>query len=138
MTQNLTRPTDGDVAAFIARAEPAGRREDAAVLLGLMTRVTGEGPVLWGTSMVGFGQYRYRYESGREGDSLVVGFSPRKASMSLYGLQHHDVAPLLARLDPHKLGVSCLYVGRFGRLDLDVLEQLVDAGWRRGGLAGRV
>jgi hypothetical protein len=96
-----------------------------------MNRVTGERPVMWGPSMVGYGSCHYRYATGREGDWFVVGFSPRKASMTLYGLQHPDAAPLLARLGPHKLGAGCVYVGRLGKVDLGVLEQLVRAAWER-------
>jgi hypothetical protein len=133
MAENLTRPTDADVEQFVGRAEPAGRREDAHVLLELMERVTGVAPVMWGPSIIGYGCFHYRYATGREGDSPVVGFSPRKASMTLYGLQHADAAPLLARLGPHKLGAGCVYVGRLANVDLDALEQLVRRAWQRGG-----
>jgi hypothetical protein len=131
VAENLTQPTDADVEAFVDRAEPVGRREAAHVLLELMGRVTGVGPVLWGPSMIGYGSFHYRYDSGREGDSLVVGFSPRRASMSLYGLQHEDAAPLLARLGKHRLGAGCVYVGRLATVDLEVLEELVRQAWQR-------
>jgi hypothetical protein len=130
---NLTQPTDADVREFLERVEPAGRRADAMTLLALMTRVTGEEPVMWGPTMVGYGRYHYRYASGREGDWFVVGFAPRKASMTLYGLQDPTAAPLLERLGPHKLGAGCIYVGRFAKVDLGVLEELVAAAWRRQG-----
>ncbi|TRW43560.1 DUF1801 domain-containing protein [Georgenia yuyongxinii] len=133
MSENALRPTDASPTAVIERAEPAGRREDAQVLLELMHRVTGTAPVVWGTGMIGFGEHHYRYESGREGDEFVVGFAPRKASMSVYGLLREEAAPLLAQLGPHKRGVSCLYLGRLSKVDLDVLEQLVAQAWERGG-----
>jgi hypothetical protein len=133
VAENVTQPSAADVVAFVDRAEPAGRREDAHLVLDLMRRVTGTEPVLWGPSIIGYGSFHYRYDSGREGDSPVVGFSPRKAAMTLYGLQHPDAAPLLDRLGPHKLGAGCVYVGRLAKLDLDALEQLVRRAWERGG-----
>jgi hypothetical protein len=133
MAENLTRPTDADVVAFVDRAEPAGRRADAHALLGLMGRVTGAEPVMWGPSMIGYGQFHYRYASGHEGDSMVVGFSPRKASLSLYGLQYPGAEPLLDRLGKHRRGAGCVYVGRLASIDPAVLEDLVRAAWGRGG-----
>jgi hypothetical protein len=135
MNDPVTVPTDASVEDFIARAEPAGRREDARVLLQLMREVTGEEPVMWGPSIVGFGKQHYTYASGRSGEWMVVGFSPRKATMSLYGLQHPDRGGLLERLGPHKLGAGCVYVGRFDKIDLGVLRELVSAAWD-GGRAG--
>ncbi len=130
--QNQTQPTDADVSAFVDRAEPAGRREDARVLLDLMGRVTGVPAVLWGPSIIGYGQQHYRTSSGREGDWPIVGFSPRAASMSLYGLQDPEVDELLGELGPHRRGVGCVYVGRLSRIDLGVLERLVARSWQRG------
>lgn len=127
--ENKTQPTDESVDAFIGRAEPVGRREDAVVLKELMDRITGEPAVMWGDSMVGYGTYHYRGRSGREGDWFVVGFAPRKASMSLYGLQYPGADALLDRLGPHKRGAGCVWVGRLSRLDLDVLEQLIRDAW---------
>lgn len=127
--ENKTQPTDESVDAFIGRAEPVGRREDAVVLKELMDRITGEPAVMWGDSMVGYGTYHYRGRSGREGDWFVVGFAPRKASMSLYGLQYPGADALLDRLGPHKRGAGCVWVGRLSRLDLGVLEQLIRDAW---------
>lgn len=127
--ENKTQPTDESVDAFISRDEPAGRREDAVVLKELMDRITGEPAVMWGDSMVGYGTYHYRGRSGREGDWFVVGFAPRKASLSLYGLQYPGADALLDRLGPHKRGAGCVWVGRLSRLDLGVLEQLIRDAW---------
>ncbi|KAE8763149.1 DUF1801 domain-containing protein [Georgenia thermotolerans] len=135
MAENLTRPTTASAADLVERAEPAGRREDARALLDLMTRVTGTAPVVWGATMIGFGEYHYRYASGHEGDTFVVGFSPRKASMSVYGLLHPDAEDLLAALGPHRRGAGCLYLGRLRGVDLAVLERLVAQAWARGGQA---
>lgn len=129
MNEPVTVPTDASVEDFVEAAEPAGRREDARVLLELMREVTGTEPVLWGPSIVGFGRQPYAYASGRTGEWPVLGFSPRKASMALYGLQHPQRADLLARLGPHKAGADCVWVGRFSRLDLDALRELVAAAW---------
>lgn len=129
MKEPVTVPTDASVEDFVEAAEPAGRREDARVLLELMREVTGTEPVLWGPSIVGFGRQPYAYASGRTGEWPVLGFSPRKASMALYGLQHPQRADLLARLGPHKAGADCVWVGRFSRLDLDALRELVAAAW---------
>jgi hypothetical protein len=129
MSEPVTVPTDASVEDFIEAAEPAGRRVDARVLLELMREVTGTEPVLWGPSIVGFGSQPYAYASGRTGEWPVLGFSPRKASMALYGLQHPARADLLERLGPHKAGASCVWLGRFNRIDLDVLRELVVAAW---------
>ncbi len=95
-----------------------------------MRERTGQDPVLWGESMIGFGSYHYRYESGREGDWFVVGFSPRKAALTLYGLQTayrpEETEQLLSRLGPHKLGKGCIYLSRLDKVDRSVLGELVD------------
>lgn len=129
VSEPVTVPTDASVEEFIEQAEPAGRREDARVLVELVREVTGEEPVMWGPSIVGFGTQPYAYASGRTGEWPVVAFSPRKASMALYGIQHPDRADLLKRLGPHKAGASCIWVGRLSKLDLDVLRELFTAAW---------
>lgn len=84
MAENKTRPTDGSVEAYIAAVPDEGRRKDCRTLVSLMRKVTGQRPVMWGPSIVGFGSYHYRYESGREGDSCITGFSPRRGDISIY------------------------------------------------------
>lgn len=113
------------VRGYIDAVSPAKRRRDAETLLGLMVRVTGEPARMWGT-IVGFGEYHYRYESGREGDAPAAGFAARKAASSIYlpdGVGAH--ADLLARLGPHTTGVGCLYVKDLEAVDLAVLESIV-------------
>jgi hypothetical protein len=128
---NATRPTAVDPAAFLAAVEHPTRRADGHVLAELMNEVTGETPRMWGPSIVGYGRYHYRYDSGREGDSLRIGFSPRKAALSLYGLQDAEAAgPSLARLGKHRAGVGCLYVTKLADVDPAVLRELVELGWR--------
>jgi len=121
-----TIPTDASVEAFLATVEDEGRRADCRTVLDLMQRVTGEPPAMWGDSIIGFGSYHYVYESGREGDWFLTGFSPRKRNLTLYimaGFSDYD--ELMARLGKHKTGKSCLYVKRLSDIDLDVLEELV-------------
>ena len=128
MAELKTRPSGASVEAFLQGVADEARREDCRTLLALMRRVTGAEPEMWGSSIVGFGSYHYRYASGREGDWFVTGFSPRKRDLTLYimaGFGDHD--DLLARLGPHKTGKACLYVKRLADLDLDVLETLVAA-----------
>lgn len=122
-------PTEADVEAFLDRAEPAGRREDGFVLFDMMNRATGVEPVMWGPSIVGYGQTHYRYESGREGDMPLIGFSPRKANLAVYGMQGPATDHLIEALGPHKLGAGCLWLGRLTKIDLDALERLVVAAW---------
>lgn len=129
---NATRPTDVDPAAFVAAVEHPTRRADAQTLLALMRDVTGEEPRMWGDAIVGFGTYRYRYASGREGDWMRIGFSPRKASLSLYGLQSGAEAQgLLETLGKHKTGAGCVYVNKLADVDEEVLRSLVEAAWER-------
>ncbi|HET8994229.1 MULTISPECIES: DUF1801 domain-containing protein [unclassified Rhodococcus (in: high G+C Gram-positive bacteria)] len=129
-TANKTQPTDASVAEFLDAVQHPVRRADAWTLHDMMTEVTGQGAVMWGPSMVGFGRYHYRYESGREGDALAVGFSPRKSNLALYGL---TIAPeaeqLLGTLGKYKAGAACLYVNKLTDVDLGVLTDLVRRGF---------
>jgi hypothetical protein len=128
MADLKTRPTGGDVDAFVRAIADETRREDCLKLLELMGRVTGVAPRMWGSSIVGFGSYHYQYASGREGDWFLTGFSPRKRDLTLYIMAGFEgYGDLLARLGPHRTGKSCLYVKRLADLDLEVLEALVAA-----------
>jgi len=123
---NKTRPTRASVAAFLAKVTPEGRRQDALAVAALMEKLSGEKPAMWGPSIVGFGSCHYRYESAREGDMPLVGFSPRKAALVLYinacFPQRDD---LLARLGPVKTGAACIYVKTLAGLDRKVLETMI-------------
>jgi len=128
--ENKTRPQKSSkaLAAYLANIPPAGRKEDAAVLLELMEDITGEPAVLWGPSIVGFGSYHYQYESGREGDGPITGFAGRKANMVVYVMPgFSQYKELLKKLGKHKTGASCLYLGRLSSVDMDVLEELIRA-----------
>ncbi len=126
MSQRKTTQNDADVNQFLDGVENPRRRADARQLLALMQEVTGEPPKMWGTSIVGFGSYHYRYASGREGDSLVVGFSPRKQNLAIYIMPgFSDYGELLGRLGKYRTGKSCLYVNKLEDVDLKLLEELV-------------
>ncbi|HEX8381743.1 MAG TPA: DUF1801 domain-containing protein [Sphingomonas sp.] len=117
------------VEALLAGVSPPERQADARALAALMARVTDMPPAAWGT-MIGFGRYHYRYESGREGEAMRIGFAPRKSELVVYvmgGFPGHEA--LLARLGKHRAGKSCLYVKRLADIDAGVLEELVGAAW---------
>ncbi len=120
-----TKATDSSVERFIDAIEDAGQREDCKTLTDMMQRVTGASPKMWGDAIVGFGDFRYRYESGREGDWFLTGFSPRKGKISIYTMTGFDRYPdLMERLGKYKVGKSCLYIRRLDDVDLGVLEEL--------------
>ncbi len=128
MTSSKTSP-GGDAAAFLVAVEPEARRVEALALDALFRRVTGWEPVLWGAGLVGYGRYRYRYESGREGEALATGFAPRAKEHSVYIMPGYaDHGAILLRLEPHRMGKSCLYLRRLSEIDMGVLEELVRAG----------
>ncbi len=130
--ENLTVENDGDVAEFLASIPDRRRRADAAALVELMERVSGQPARMWGTSIVGFGQYHYVYASGREGDAAAIGFSPRKASTTVYFADgFEEYADDLARLGPHTTSVSCLYLKRLDLIDLGVLSDMLRRSYLR-------
>ena len=128
MAENKTKPTPVSVEAHIAANATEAQRADAEVLVALMRGLTGQDPVMWGPSIIGFGAYHYRYASGREGDAALLGFALRKTEFTLYvPAGFEDQEPLLARLGRHKVSKACLYVKRLADIDLKVLEQLCAA-----------
>jgi hypothetical protein len=123
-----TKPTGVSVASYLAAIEDEERRRDCAALAALLERLTGCPPRMWGTSIVGFDSYHYRYASGHEGDSCAVGFSSRKREITVYllgGFEDAETRKLLARLGKHKTGKGCLYLRRLADIELPVLERLV-------------
>lgn len=121
-----TKPTKVSVTAFIDAVAHEGRRADAKKLVKIMREVTGEKPTMWGPSIVGFGSYTYKYESGHSGTACRIGFSPRAANMVLYVLSGlKEEAALLAKLGKHKTGKSCLYIGRLESVDEAVLRTII-------------
>lgn len=126
---NKTTATDVSPAAFIDTIEHPQRQADAKTLLKFFGRVTGWKPKMWGPTMVGFGRYHYRYETGREGDMFVTGFSPRKASLVIYIMPgYQDFGDALGRLGKHRIGKSCLYINKLADVDVEVLEEMVRKG----------
>lgn len=125
----VTTMTDADVTAYVDGLEPR-RAEHGHWLLRVFGEVTGTQPRMWGPSMVGYGEMHYQYATGREGDTMRVGFSPRKSAISLYGLSYYGSnADLLARLGTHNLGAGCLYVNKPEDIDENVLRELIARAW---------
>ncbi len=125
---NKTMATSASVDAYVAAISDESRRQDCLELIELMSRLSGESPVMWGTSIVGFGSYHYRYESGREGESCRTGFSSRAREISIYLLASGSGQErLLAKLGAHRMGACCLYVRRLDDIDRNVLEKIVSA-----------
>ncbi len=128
MAGNKTLPTPADVSAFIDGVADDRQRGDAHILVEMLARVSGEPATMWGSSIIGFGTYHYRYDSGREGDMCRVGFSPRKGKTVLYLVDGYGQRESqLARLGKHKTGVSCLYIKRLSDVNLGVLEEMIEA-----------
>jgi len=130
-SENKTKPTRASVTAFINSVENDTRKRDARTLLAMMKKATGEKATMWGPSIIGFGEYHYKYASGREGDMLLVGFSPHKANMALYvsgSISEND--PLRKKLGKYKTGRACLYINKLEDVDLKVLEKLVEKSYK--------
>jgi hypothetical protein len=126
MSDLKTKKNAASVKDFLNAVEHERKREDSKRMLELMKDVTGEKPAMWGDSIVGFGEYQYRYASGREGEWFLTGFSPRKQNLTLYIMSGFDeYEKLLAKLGKHKTGKSCLYINKLDDIDLDVLRDLV-------------
>lgn len=133
-TEIKTKATEVGVADVIAAVPEARRREEAAVIDAMHRRVTGLEPKMWGPSIIGYGSYDYKYDSGHSGTMCRAGFSPRKAALTLYLMGNYcnrqdEADALFARLGKHKTGKSCLYINKLADVDLDVLEQLVALSW---------
>ncbi len=126
MSENKTQATEMSVIKFLTGVKPDQKRQDGFAILEMMERLSGYTAKMWGDSIIGFGQYHYKYASGREGDMMRIGFSPRKAQISLYiiaGFEHHK--DLLTELGKHKTGKSCLYINHLRDVKPKVLEQLI-------------
>jgi hypothetical protein len=130
MSENQTRPTGADVEAFLTSVADARRQDDARRMLSLMQEVTGEPPVMWGPSIVGFGSVHYRYASGREGDMPVVSFSPRQQALTLYGvIDPESAAERVQQLGKVTTGKGCLYVKRLDDVELPLLRTMIETAW---------
>ncbi|HEU4479852.1 MAG TPA: DUF1801 domain-containing protein [Pyrinomonadaceae bacterium] len=126
MAELKTKETKASVAAFLNKISDVQRRKDCQTVLELMQRATGEKPKMWGSSIVGFGRYKYKYASGREGEWLVIGFSPRKTDLTLYIMRGFEESEaLLAKLGRCKTGKGCLYIKRLDDVEIPVLKKLI-------------
>jgi hypothetical protein len=126
MAELKTKPTEQSVEQFLQGVPDEQRRQDCFTMLELMRQITGTDPKLWGSSIVGFGSYHYKYASGHEGDSFLTGFSPRKQNLTLYlmaGFEQYDA--LMQKLGKHTTGKSCLYIKRLTDIDLPTLRELI-------------
>jgi hypothetical protein len=129
MAENKTQATGQDVTEFLMQVEHPQRRADGLALDALFREVTGFEPRMWGPTMVGYGRYQYVYDSGREGDALATGFSPRKANLVLYIMPGYGHFPeIMARLGKYKIGKSCLYINKLSDVDPDAVRDLIRAG----------
>lgn len=125
MAEQKTKPTKQSVQQFIDAVADEQMRDDCAVLIKMMKKITGEGPVLWGPSIVGFGSYHYKYASGHEGDACLAAFSPRKPNLVIYAMPLEGTQPLLEKLGKHKATKGCIYIKKLADVDLAVLEKIV-------------
>ena len=130
MAKNKTVQTEASVDGYIAAIADESRRVDCQTLVDLMSKTTKEPPKMWGPSIVGFGAYHYKYDSGREGDSCIVGFSSRKTEITLYLSGVLEQSDLLEKLGKHKLGKGCLYIKRLSEVDVKILTQLITRAYR--------
>ena len=138
MAGNKTTPNDQDVEQFLNSVADEQKRQDSFTILELMKQVTGLEPRMWGSSIVGFGSYHYRYESGREGDMILAGFSPRKQNLTLYnmgGFERYD--DLLKQLGKHSTGKGCLYIKRLDDVDLATLKSLIEESFQHAKLKAK-
>ena len=125
MAENKTQPTAVDPCEFIQQVDDPQKRKDSEELIALMKKVTGKPPKMWGPTIVGFGKYHYKYESGREGEICITGFSPRKPNLVLYVGPGMEDEKLMARLGKHKRGKGCLYIRKLEDIDRKVLHEVV-------------
>lgn len=126
MAGNKTVETEVSVSEFLGQVPDPAQRRDAETIIEIMERTSGHPPRMWGPSIVGFGRYRYKYESGREGEMCRIGLSPRKGNTVVYIVDGYPGREaILDRLGKHKLGKACLYIKRLSDIDLDVLEELI-------------
>jgi hypothetical protein len=125
MAENKTKPEKTSVQEFINSVEGEQKRKDCLSLLEIFKSITKDKPVMWGTSIIGFGEYHYKYDSGREGDFLITGFSPRKAALTLYLMGAMEFPHLLEKLGKHTSGVGCIYIKKLADIDMMILNQLI-------------
>lgn len=132
MTTLKTKKNETNVEDFINAVEHEAKRKDAIEILAMMKKISGEAPKMWGTSIIGFGDLHYKYASGREGEWFKIGFSPRKANLSLYisgcdvSMHEHQ----LTKLGKHKTGKGCLYINKLDDVNKEVLKEMIEEGFK--------
>jgi Domain of unknown function (DU1801) len=133
MAENKTKPTSANVVAFLNKIQSPQRRDDCLTILKMMQTVSKLEPVMWGSAIIGFGTYHYVYESGREGDTIVIGFSPRKQNITFYlmgGLK--NVEDELSKLGKYKTGKGCLYIKSLSDVNLEILKKVFAKAFKEG------
>ena len=131
MAENKTVPTDQNVEAFLNNVDDEQKRKDSFIILELMKKATGLEPKMWGSSIVGFGTYHYKYDSGREGDMILAGFSPRKQNLTFYNMGGSErFEDLLKKLGKHTTGKGCLYIKRLSDVDMPTLKTLIEESYK--------
>jgi hypothetical protein len=129
--ENLTQANGTNVQQFLKTIKDETKRQDSEVIIELLTEISGHPPIMWGKSIVGFGTYHYKYTSGREGDFLRIGFSPRVQNLTIYIMPgYQDFKKLLDKLGPHSTGKSCLYIKRLSDIHIPTLKQILKKGYR--------
>ncbi len=124
MAENKTQPTSMSIQEFI-KSQPEHRQADCFRLVEIMSKITNDQGTMWGPSIIGFGHYHYKYESGREGDFFHVGFSPRKQNLTIYVMAGFGASEIMSKLGKYKTGKSCLYVKKLSDISEDALEELI-------------
>jgi len=128
MAELKTKQNEGSVTEFLHAVPEERKRQDSFTILKLMQEITGQEPKMWGDSIIGFGTYHYKYASGREGDTPVTGFSPRKQNLTIYIIMGFDgYEALLKKLGKYKTGKACLYINKLDDIDISVLKELIQA-----------
>ena len=132
MAEMKTKLNDASIEDFLNKVDDKQKRDDCFEIAKLMQQVTKEEPKMWGTAIIGFGSYHYKYESGREGDMMKIGFSPRKQNITLYvGLGDNAENPLLKKLGKYTTGKGCLYIKKLADVDKKVLQELITESFKR-------
>ena len=132
MAENKTKPTKKAIKPYLDSIENETRRADSFVLLAMLEEITQDPAVMWGESLIGFNSYHYKYKTGREGDMLLIGFSPRKQNLAIYLTDGcHNYKEELVQLGPHKTGKSCLYITQLKKIDLVVLKQILTSSYNK-------
>ena len=137
MAEIQTKVNDASIEDFLNKVEDEQKRKDSLEIIKMMKQVTKEEPKMWGPSIIGFGSYHYKYESGREGDTMKIGFSPRKQNITLYvGLGGDTENPLLKKLGKHTTGKGCLYIKELADVDKEVLRDLITESFKKAHRSG--